>query len=121
MNRQVYVLKKYCIPWFVHQLQPERNRRRNQYLSEPGGASVGETAGEGVWLNTVPTVQHGRDVLDNSHVKCTNADNLVTSLLTTRACVWCVCFLFYFIFLLSGRGGGLCVQSASVLAAASQR
>lgn len=42
----------------------------------------------GVWLNTVCTVQHGRDVPGNNHAICPNADNLVTSLLTTRACVW---------------------------------
>lgn len=43
------------------------------------------------------TVQHGRDVVDNNHVKCTNADNLVTSLLTTRArvCFFVLFFVFH--------------------------
>lgn len=96
----------------MHQLQTKENHRRNQYFSEPGGASAGETAGEGVWLNTVSTVQHGRDVLDNNRVKCTNADNLVTSLLTTRACVWLV--------LMSGRAVVRACKAPLVLAAASQ-
>lgn len=75
----------------MHQLQTERNQRRNQYFSEPGGASVGETAGEGVWLNTVSTVQHGRDVLDNNHVKCTNADNPADN---TGLCLFFVVFFY---------------------------
>lgn len=67
-------------------------------------------SGRGVWLNTVCTVQHGRDVLDNNHAICTNAQPCDEPADNAGPC-WAL-------FIVRPCGGS-CVLSASVLATAS--
>lgn len=61
MNEPSGISLKEIPSGFCTRLKTEGNQRRNQDLCEPGGASVGEIAGEGGVVKTVSTVQHGRD------------------------------------------------------------